>query len=655
MSWLSRIDARIKVLNEASAASIKDVRSPEYSREAAEDLLYNTIGPLTSSPRFSNEWKARGGTPMPEGFIPGGPAPQWTPYEITIAMAGDPSKLGAEGRNSSTHPASGKFGSPIYRLARRIAGHYKRSDLVDDLYGNGLAALSDKMRAGEDEGRGGFISWVMKSIESSMLNGVGSSLSIDMLLGVQGIRYIGPTGEIRRTLPKDPALAKQFTKQTLYGLTAIKDPTQAKGINLKTAEGLRKAASVVKGKFTESDSSDKHPDNPFRPFSASYYQVVNRLADAMESRDRAEIEQAMMAVEELEERAKDASISSLGAATGIGQAITNKDRSKQNRIHTIRLTTTSEKFADAKDLIMRAKNTKLVDQDEDSIVFSIAAPLTQVDAMIKQLAQYGTAQLIRSEATGRVVSADTSEDEEATSLGSTIAARESASIVDPEIMNTILQKAMTAYPFEIVSKTPKFKQKILATVAEVNKQLGKDDVKPDDIKGPLTALQFRYLLRKLGSAIDSYPGKNIERENTSIPRDDVNKPWWMPGEDPEIEPLDYLDKEGTWESIWRREGQPSMGLQEIADEMIAEAKELNELGIPNKKSPTCTKQAVNTNLGKALGKFMIIRAIFAEQLGLEEGRQYDKIDRMLFREATDFIISSLKKTLLEDYLKNYKP
>lgn len=655
MSWLSRIDARIKLLNEATAADLKDPGSPEYSREAAEDLLYNTIGPLTSAPRFSGEWKARGGTRVPEGYTPGGPAPQWTKYEITIAMAGDPSKLGSQGRNSPTHPASGKMGSPIYRLARRISSHYKRPDLLDDLYGNGLAILSDKMREGEDESRGGFISWVIRPIESAMLNGMGSSLSIDMLLGIQGTSYIGPSGEIRRTLPKDPALAKQFTKQTLYGLTALKEPTQAKGINLRTPEGLRRAASVVRGKFTQENSSEKHPDNPFRPFSASYYQVVNQLADAIEAKDKGEIEQAMIAIDELEEMAKDSSITSLGAATGIGQAITNKDRSRQNRVHVIRLTTSPDQHADAKDLIMRTKNTNLVDQDEDTIVFSMSAPLTQVDNLIDQLSKYGSAQLIRSETTGRVVSADTSEDEEATSLGSTIASKEDIPVVDPEIINTVIQKALTFDPAKMLAKVPRFKEKVFQAVAGINRLLQKQDIDEDDIKGALTALQYRYLLRKLGNYAENYPGKNVTRENTSIPRDDVNKPWWMAGEDPEIEPLDYLNKEGTWESIWRREGQPMMGPTEIATEMESEYAEFKELGIPTKKSPTVSKQSVNLNLGKALGKFMVMKAIFSEQLGLEESKQYDKLDRVLFKEGADFIINNLRRTLLEEGLKSYKP
>jgi hypothetical protein len=652
MSLFSRIDSRIKLLSESTAEDIKDVNSPEYSRVAAEDLLYNTIGPLTSMPRYSNEWKARGGTRVPEGFVPGGPAPRWTPNEITIAMAGDPELLGSKATGNPKHPASG-MGSPIYRKARRIATHYKKMDILDDLYGNGLVQLAEKMRAGEDEGRGAFISWVMKPIESAMLNGVGSSLSIDLLLGIMGTSYIGPNGEIQRVLPKDPAVAKQFTKQTLYGIQGIKNPSQVKGINLKTPDGLRRAASVVQGKFRQENSEEKSPGNPFRPFSASYYKVVTELADAIESRDASKIEQAYINLDQLEEMAQDATISTLGASTGIGQAITNKDRSKTNRISILKMNVNREDLADALDMISTNKLTKIVDKDEDSIMFSMAAPVNQVNDMIQKLSKYGSAIVVRSESTGRVVSADSSEDEEATSLGSTLAAKEVKPSVDSDIIQTVLQKALTEDAVGLISKTPRFKEKVLSVVSDINRRLDRRDLDIEDLKGKLTATQYRYLLRTLGDAASNYPGKGNYRQNTSITRDEPSKAWWQPGEDPEIESLDEYGGEGTWESLWMREGQPRMGPTEIAEEMTREGTELKELGIPTKKT-TASKQSVNTHLAKALGKFMLIRAIYSEQLGLEESKQYDTIDRRMILEGTDFIINRLRHTLLTELLRSFK-
>lgn len=652
MSLSYRIDNRIKILNESSAEEIKDVNNPNYSRVAAEDLLFNTIGPLTSMPRYSNEWKARGGTRIPEGYVPGGPAPKWTPHEITIAMAGDPELLGSRATGNPKHPASG-IGSPIYRKAKKIASHYKKMDILDDLYGNGLIVLAEKMRSGEDEGRGAFISWVIKPIESAMLNGVGSSLSVDMLLGIMGTSYIGPNGEIQRVLPKDPATAKQFQKVTLYGIQGIKNPAQVKGINLKTPDGLRRAASVVKGKFQQQNSEEKNPDNPFRPFSASYYKVVNELADAIESKDSTKIEQAYINLDQLEEMAQDATISTLGASTGIGQAITNKDRSKSNRVHILRMNVSRENMADALQMITSHKSAKIVDKDEETIIFSMAAPINQVDSMIKQLAPYGSAIVTKSETSGRVVSADTSEDEEATSLGSTLAAKETKPVVDKDIIYTVLEKAINYDPVALISNVPKFREKVLKIVSDINRRLDRKEMEVEDLKGKLTATQYRYLLRTLGESAGDYPGKGNYRKNTTIPRDEPSKQWWQAGEDPEIESLEDYGGEGQWESLWLREGKPRMGPTEIAQEMTREGAELKELGVPTKKA-TASKQSVNLHLAKALGKFMMIRAIFSGQLGLDESKQYDIIDRRMMLEGTDFIINSLQRTLLTEFLRSLK-
>jgi hypothetical protein len=297
--------------------------------------------------------------------------------------------------------------------------------------------------------------------------------------------------------------------------------------------------------------------------------------------------------------------------------------------------------------------TKIVDKDEDSIMFSMAAPVNQVNDMIQKLSKYGSAIVVRSESTGRVVSADSSEDEEATSLGSTLAAKDEKPKVDSDIIQTVLQKALTEDAVGLISKTPRFKEKVLGVVSDINRRLDRRDLDVEDLKGKLTATQYRYLLRTLGDAASDYPGKGNYRQNTSIARDEPSKAWWQPGEDPEIESLDAYGGEGTWESLWMREGQPRMGPTEIAEEMTREGTELKELGIPTKKT-TASKQSVNTHLAKALGKFMLIRAIYSEQLGLEESKQYDTIDRRMILEGTDFIINTLRRTLLTELLRSFK-
>lgn len=654
MRLLNRIDNRVDLLSEATASDIKDINSPEYNRQAAEDLLFNTIGPMTDMPIFSREWRAGGGTPMPEGFTPGGPAPKWSETEIVFAMAGDPRLLGSSATGNPKHPASGKMGgSPIYRQARRVAYKSKRNDLIDDLYSLGLAALTTKMKEGEDERRGGFISWVTAPIKAAMQNGMGSSLSLDMLLGTKGTQFIGPNGEVRRNPPKDAATAKEYRKVELYGIQALENPSTVKGINLNTPAGLRAAADVVKGRFREENSGDKHPDNPFRPLSASYYKTVMQLADAKESGDKEKIRQAMIGIDQLREMAIDSSTSTLGAATGLGQAVTNKDRSRSNNVHSIRVTVDRESLADALDVAIK-RGAKLVDKDDDSFIISLAGSLDKANTLITAIQPYGVGQIIRSERTGAVVSADTSEDEEATSLGTTLASKEEKPVVDAEILSGLLNKALTYDPLALVAKAPKFFEKVKDIVNTINQNLGKGEIDPSELKGPLTALQYRYLLRTLGPIVGEYPGKDIPRENTNIPRDDVSHAWWQSGEDPEIEPLDYIGKDGIWESVWRRSGMPKLGLTEIGEEMGKEAEELTELGVKHKKKGAVSKQSVNMQLSKALGKFLMMRAIFASEYGLDESRQYDKIDRVLMREGLNFIIGRLSHTILEYRRQTFK-
>ncbi len=109
---------------------------------------------------------------------------------------------------------------------------------------------------------------------------------------------------------------------------------------------------------------------------------------------------------------------------------------------------------------------------------------------------------------------------------------------------------------------------------------------PGAVKGTLTATEFRYLLRQLGSIASEYPGKGKLRERTDVPREAVG--WWKAGEDPEIEPLWGRAAEvwggDQWDSLWSRGGYNVQGPSEIAVEMTQEVREFNDLGVATNRT-----------------------------------------------------------------------
>lgn len=89
---------------------------------------------------------------------------------------------------------------------------------------------------------------------------------------------------------------------------------------------IREIANQVKGKYQTSKSHDRHPDNPFGPYSSRFYDVLNRYASAIESGDDEQISAARNHVQQLIDTIDDDSIAVRGAATGMGQAISTPDR-----------------------------------------------------------------------------------------------------------------------------------------------------------------------------------------------------------------------------------------------------------------------------------------------------------------------------------------
>lgn len=266
---------------------------PSYDRQYAEDLLHHTIGPLTDNPTWVNKpWNSP--NPQPEDYRPGGPAYSWTPEDVIFAFAGNPSKLFEGGADSPSHGRMG--GAPMFRAAKKVArkfGKAQDKDFIADLYANGFVPLTKMMKPGFDEGRSPFISYVIRSVIGAMESGPGaekSSLDVTADDRAQG-------------------------KLGLRAALKSNDPAQ-----------IRAAANTVQGKYQTERSFDKSPENPFGQYSSDYYQTMMAYADALEAGDEDQIEAAQSRISQLVTTIQDANPQIRGAASGLGQAITNKDR-----------------------------------------------------------------------------------------------------------------------------------------------------------------------------------------------------------------------------------------------------------------------------------------------------------------------------------------
>ena len=182
---------------------------------------------------------------------------------------------------------------------------------------------------------------------------------------------------------------------------------------------------------------------------------------------------------------------------------------------------------------------------------------------------------------------------------------------DTEALQYVLQVALTQ-DFSRYNNSPYYRG--------LMQQFG---MKPDDnIGGPMTAGEFRYLLRSLGKFASQYPGKGTPR-NSSIVRE--AKGWWTAGTDPEMEPLPGGG--GVWHSEWIREGQEAMGPTDIANEMTREVIELSQLGVPvlpdrltkaQGKKPVLSKAAVGTAVAKGRIKMQMAAQIHRANLGMDD-------------------------------------
>jgi len=245
------------------------------------------------------------------------------------------------------------------------------------------------------------------------------------------------------------------------------------------------------------------------------------------------------------------------------------------------------------------------------------------------------------------------DDESGGSMAGNIAAQEQAQemYIDPEAVYFILDVALN----HDIGKTLANTQYRDAGIAAGSKD-GK-------MGGKLTANELRYVIRTLGAVASNYPGKGTPRSNTKVPRDSLG--WWMPGEDPEIEPLPSGG--GFWNSIWTRMHNPAMGPTEIAAEMTDEVREFMERGIPTAreiktkatKAEAVTKVSVDNTRKSALVKFKVIKDLHRSQLALDESvkkalradgitmfENLDAIDRKLVGLVCEHIVNKLSQTMM---------
>jgi hypothetical protein len=174
--------------------------------------------------------------------------------------------------------------------------------------------------------------------------------------------------------------------------------------------------------------------------------------------------------------------------------------------------------------------------------------------------------------------------------------------ITPQVINKVLMMALDEEWMKYTAIKMKSDKKLAAFAVE---KLGLTEV----INEPLTANEFRFVIRTLGTIASEYPGKGVVRKNINMPRN--SKGWWKPGEDPEIEPFSYV-KKGTneriqkmWKSRWAtgrkdpgqdpNEPYKKMNNTEIMREMFAENDEFRRLAIrtatPVKKDQIAEKYA----------------------------------------------------------------
>lgn len=356
-------------------------------------------------------------------------------------------------------------------------------------------------------------------------------------------------------------------------------------LKAKTPEDARKVAAQVKGKYTTAKHHDKHDDNPFGQYSHQIHMLANQMADAMESGDADRVATVKDEISRLSDEIDQSQEMILGASTGIGQAVSTQDRVTSVGVNSMDMPTSD---------------------GSGSMGDSIAGP----------------------DADGSLYSD-----------------------IDTEAVSLVLNYALTTDIGAEIGNDAEF--------MALAKKFGLKD--KDKIGGPMSATEYRCVLRKLGVGATNYPGKGTPRKAVTIPRD--AKGWWAPGEDPELEPI---PKGGVWHSQWVRKGFPEYDNFEIVEEFTNEYKEFQTLGIQGVDSrmqaaaagkAVLSAVSVGKAVTSALVKVKLARQLMELEGYFEESRiirskglplmeDFDPIDRRLLREAFNYVINKLTKSVM---------
>lgn len=565
----------------------KDPKNSNYDRQYAEDALFHTIGPLTDEPRWTNKWTSPS-QPVPE-FTPNGLAPKWTQEEVVMAFAGDPGML-FSGKDDPKSPRYGnKGGSPLFRTAKRVSRVYNRGtdpSFIEDMYSNGFIALMRLMQPGKDESRSPFISFAIRNVQSAMEHGVGADENVDLASGELGTYYITPEGEFRKRNNEKIPGWKEIKAVGVQGILKMTDPN-----------AIRRAASIIKGKYQTEKSGDKNADNPFGIFSSRFYQLSMKYADALDSGTEAEIDAARQDIMKLRDDIERDKNLIGGASTGLGQAIDTPDRGAST-------------WGKEGGVPLKVSSMNVDNDEGGSMASNIEGPGSEED------------------------------------------------VIEQDAVNYILNMALKHDLGKILGKSEKY-QRMAAELGAKNNKIG----------GPLSANEYRYIIRSLGQIASNYPGKGTIRAKRNIPRDSPG--WLSAGEDPEIEPLPNpkiaedleTEKQPLWHSIWSRNGYEAMGPTAIASEMGEEIIEFIHYGIKTGRTEktgkpgTVSKVSVANALRAAQVKLKIIADIYSDRLGLKNEsistvvRQLDDIDKTIISETANTMVRIIGRVLKESNLK----
>jgi len=275
---------------ESTDTSWKDPNSSDYDRRVAENALFHTIGPLTDNPKWTREWTSLDAkySQAPPYFVPGGDAPTWTQNEVVYAYAGDPDMLGRFMRENPRSPEyGGRGGSPLYRVANKIARKYKRPDkhFISDIYQNGLVALTRLMQPGYDQGKSPFISYVSRTIEGAVENGL--------------------SGKTRDVITAGADIKRVLATQDVNEISSYLAP--------------------IDGKYKTEKSWDKVEGNPYGPYTSQFYASVGNYLSAIQSGDEEQLDAAVGQLMDLADEIGEQNYL-LGATTGVGQAMSTPNR-----------------------------------------------------------------------------------------------------------------------------------------------------------------------------------------------------------------------------------------------------------------------------------------------------------------------------------------